>query len=89
MKSAAAILFCICLLPGGCSKQAVVRIETGPNAEISVIRIESSSGDSKADEIAIRATRDAFPKKVPNPRRNHTYVQPVDVEDCYLLNWPF
>ncbi len=87
MHCAATLLFCIALLAGGCTRHAVVRIETGPDAEIETISIETSSGDNWADDTAIRASRNAFPGKIRYPRRNHVYIQPVDIKDCWPVNW--
>jgi hypothetical protein len=81
MKSVLAILFSIIVLASGCSKHSSVRLVTGPDATIKSVSIYRSSGDKKIDEKAIRLARSIFPKKIPKPRPNHTYIQPVTFKD--------
>jgi hypothetical protein len=79
MKSLSVVLLSVALLVSGCTRTALVRLETGPDARLESVTIFRSSGNPEHDAIALRAARTAFSKRVPRPLKNHKYTQPVAV----------
>ncbi|MBE1206334.1 TonB family protein [Aminobacter carboxidus] len=67
------------LRPSGCAvRTANVSITTDNNGKMSSATISKTSGDPAFDKKALSLAKSKF-QKLPNPRKNDKYLQPVDL----------
>jgi hypothetical protein len=59
------------------SDTVYVTIKTDARGNISSTQLSSVTGDRKKDGMSLHLALLAFYHKIPNPRANHTYRQPV------------
>lgn len=73
------IALALVLLASGCAvRTAHVSITTDNSGKMSSVTISKTSGDPAFDTKAIGLAKRKF-QKIPNPRKNHKYLQPVEL----------
>ncbi len=65
----------------GCSytNRVEVELRTNSQAKLASARLAEPSNDAEFNRLALAAAKRRFPIRVPHPKPNHTYGQPVTI----------